>query len=398
MRDINEVFKSIANGYDDDQIKKDVKNILFAEQRTKYARQNAYNYDYSSISFKGLESKDVLDKYIFQNKIKEKLVKVVRNASDYGLSGMLLRFAKDNIITQNVYIQGNPTYSNEVLTEAYMSIDVIDLNSYDEQNTELMRLWLNEEGKYVLTYVDVPLNENGDAFDFINGKVQKIDLNGMIIPREYVYNDFTDSPLEILENNEEAKGDWEYASETLRLFTKFDSIIEVEWEYLKVQMINNLLTGSDMTAEEIKRKIESGDRIFDLADMDGLGGTPLSILSAGGITAEIARTIKENYKTEVDEIMFALGKLSGGNNKHTTEALISNVAAFNYLFVKKEFFKGFLSRLFTKISSSLNVIGSTKEQVDFVDADIKFSYAIEMILQPEQKQVPSTNPKPVVSE
>lgn len=392
---MNDLFRQMiikaAEGYDVETNKNKILELIFSEEKEKLIRRQSYLYDYSSIKPKGDEGQ--FKKFDFDNRMKDKLLKVVRNATEYGIGGMLERFPNSNkLMVQNVHILKEPITYNEVLTEAYLSVDYVDLNSYDEQDTQIMKLWLNEEGKYVLSYMDIPVKDD-EVYVLEDGKVQKVIKDDEEYKREYVYADIDHCPLHILENNESAKGDWTYASERLRLFAKFDSIIEKEWEYLKVQMLNNLVGGSDKTGEQVQQDIEKGEkRVHDITDIDGLGDTSLSILSAGGITAEIARTIKVNYKEEVDELTFSIGQLSGGNNKHTTEAIMSNLDAFKYMYVKMEYFQHFLSELYTAIAKSYSLVNQEMKQRDFVEMEVKFSKVIEMVLTSAQE---TNTPKPM---
>lgn len=396
--DVNKILRSIANGYDDTTTKRDVKALLFAEMKEKIIRQASYNYDYTKLipTNLGEVDKTFIKKYIFRNNIESKLLKVVRNASEHGISGILERIGAKSVISQNVYIFGQPVYDNEVLLYTYLSTDYVDLTAYDEENLSLMKLWLNNEGNYVLSYVQLPQNEDGDGYSFENERVEIVMINDEEHLRQYVYDDFEGCPLEILENNESARSDWSYAAESTRLFAKFDSVIETEWEYLKVQLINNLLLNPDKEGSEIQSDIENGrKRIHDYADQNGMGGTSLQTFSAGGITAEIARIIKENYKEEIKELTFAIGSLSGGNNKHTSEAIMSNFDGFKYLYAKKNYFKVFVSKLFAKILTYSKVFNSEIEyEDDILEVDVKFSPVIELILTEATNNKLGGNPTP----
>lgn len=381
-----ELFKRIANGYTDTEIKNQVKHLIFDEMKEKIVRQAAYNYDYSTLLPTNLEKsdKEFLKKYIFTNRIKNKLQKVVRSASEHGISGILSRIGEKNVISQNIFILNNPIYHNEVLVSVDLTVDYVDLDAYDEQDLNTMKLWLNESGNYVLSHMRYSLNENGDAFDFENGEVIIIkNADGEEYTKEYVYSDFDGCPLEILENNESARGDWTYAKESIRLFAKFDSLIEQEWEWIKVQLINNLLLNPDKEGKQIQKDIENGDtRVHDqISDANGLGGSSLQTLSAGGVTVDIARIIKENYKEEVKELTMAIGSLAGGNNKHTSEAILSNFDGFKYLFVKKEYFEDFVAKLFAKtLDYSKAFDNSIVYDGKMIETKIKFSRVIELLL------------------
>lgn len=395
-----ELLKKImtTDEYDalNDNDKKDIRSAIFSEHRTKISRENAYNYDYNSITFKDLSDKNnaAMKKYIFQNDITKKLTKTVKNASDYGIAGVLLRVGQKTTIAQNIFIVQQPEYINEVLVRAYLSVDYVDLGSYIEKDIEVMELQLDKiSGKYSLTYKNVPWSEDNGSYVLENGQVQKVkDKTGETVDRTYEYT-FDFSPLEILENNESAKGDWTYAATTLDLMAKFDSFISKEWSYIKTMLLNNLLAGSDKTADELQKQIESDkERIFDSADLDGLGGAPLSVFSQGGITSEIARVVKENYKEEVNDIIFSIGKLVGGNNKHTTEAIMSNIKGFNYLFAKKGFFLSFIQKLFYKIFKMNEAFDKDFAlDKDWLELDCKFSKPIEIVLssatQPQKNSI-----------
>lgn len=390
MYEHDQIIRKIMNSSGlTNESKKNIKSYIFQEHKQKIIRQNAYNYDYSGIKIKNISESNraAIEQYNFDNNVIPKLIKTVKNASEYGIGGILQRVGVNSTITQNVHIAQQPEYYNEVLLSAYLTVDYVDLTAYLERDLEVMKLWLNDEGKYVLSYTDVPYNQDHGRYILEAGKVQQVVQGDEIFEREYVYSNFDFCPLEILENNESAKSDWSYAQTTLELFAKFDAIIDKEWSYVKTILINNLLTGSDKSADEIQALLEKDDeRVLDLADIDGMGGAPLSVLSQGGVTAEIARIIKQNYKEEVDELVFALGKLSGGNNKHTTEAIMSNLDAFKYLYIKKEFFTSFVAKLFHKIFMMNALINKDFEVgVKKLDVEIMFSKPIEMVLAEQEK-------------
>lgn len=381
-------------GTSEQNIKNNVKDLIFAETKEKISRQFSYNYDYSSFTFTNLGDTQTqfLKKYIFENEVHKKLLKNVKNASDYGIAGMLLRVGKKSIISQNVFLVNAPQYFNEVLMVAYMTVDYIDLDSYNEQELSLMKLALNDQGKYELSYIDVQRNENGKGFDLENGKVQLVKIGEDIVERKFVYEDFDFCPLEILENNESAKGDWEYAKEAMRLFSKFDAIIEREWEYTKIQLLNNLIFNPDKTAREVQAQIEGGEeRVHEVADPDGKLQSALSYLSSGGITTDIAKSIKENYKDEIRELTFAFGSMSGGNNKHTTEIVGASMDAFKYLFVKKEYFSVFVRKYFWKVLNMSTIFPQNKGIAlnDYLEVDFKLSKAIEIMLALQDNSQPT---------
>lgn len=386
-------------GTSEQNIKNNVKDLIFAETKEKISRQFSYNYDYSSFTFTNLGDTQTqfLKKYIFENEVHKKLLKNVKNASDYGIAGMLLRVGKKSIISQNVFLVNAPQYFNEVLMVAYMTVDYIDLDSYNEQELSLMKLALNEQGKYELSYIDAQRNENGKGFDLENGKVQLVKIGDDIVERKFVYDDFDFCPLEILENNESAKGDWEYAKEAMRLFSKFDAIIEREWEYTKIQLLNNLIFNPDKTAREVQAQIEGGEeRVHEVADPDGKLQSALSYLSSGGITTDIAKSIKENYKDEIRELTFAFGSMSGGNNKHTTEIVGASMDAFKYLFVKKEYFSVFVRKYFWKVLNMSTIFPQNKGIAlnDYLEVDFKLSKAIEIMLALQDNSQPTPVEQP----
>lgn len=372
-------------GTSETNIKSNVKELLFGEMKEKISRQFSYNYDYSSFAFTNASEaqQSFLKRYIFENEVHKKLLKNVKNASDYGIAGMLLRVGNKSIISQNIFLATQPQYFNEVLTTAYMTVDYIDLGSYKEEQLSLMKLSLNDMGKYELSYIDVSRTEDGKGFDLENGIVQLVKVGDELVERKYVYEDFDFCPLEILENNESAKGDWEYASESMRLFAKFDAIIEKEWEYTKIQLLNNLIFNPDKTAREVQAQIENGEeRVHEVADPDGKLQSALSYLSSGGITTDIAKSIKENYKDEIRELTFAFGSMSGGNNKHTTEVVGASMDAFKYLFVKKEYFSIFVRKYFWKVLNMSSIFPANKglASLDYLEVDFKLSQALEIML------------------
>ena len=390
MSGINQQFNTMlrdALNTSENASKAQIKELLYSEMREKIGRQSAYNFDYPSITFPKLETKqkEFMESYFFKNDLFSKLIKTVKNAADNGISGMLERVGANSIITQNVYIYNNPVYYLDVLQEVYLTEELIDIDKYDKDNLAIMKLYLNQEGKYVLSHIIVPKDDNGN-FQLENGMVQRIEVNGEEVNREYVYQEWDYSPLTILENNESAKGDWEYANTTMRLNAKFNSIIEQEWEYTKIQLLNNMMYNTEKTGAEVQAGIENGvERVYDVNDPDGKLQSALTYLSSGGITTDIARAIKENYKEEIQELVFSFTAMSGGNNKHTTEAVMSNVDAFKYLFIKKEYFHIFLQKLTWKIlDMSSSIKGDITYDEDMIVVNFKLSKILEMMINPVQ--------------
>lgn len=388
---IESILRNSLNNYDQINVSQVAATVL-EEYKEKISRQHSYNFDYENISIQNNAALEKFRKaYFFKNSMSKKLLKAVKQASDYGMAGMLLRAGNNNPITQNVFIVGNIEYENEVLKEAFLSYSYINEKQFENDQLTLMRLVFNKEiKKYVLQHWIARRQEKEDKISLQNGEVATIDREledgtKETIILQYVYADIDYCPLEILENNESARSDFSYAVEQLRLASKFNAIIEKEWEYIKTQMLNNLIYNPDKTGKELEAEIEGGKtRVHDVADPDGRLQTALSYLSSGGITADIANNIKEKYKGEIRELTFSFGSMDGGNNKHTTEVLSSNVDAYKYLYVKFTFFKEFLQKLVWKILDMASKYKENKgislKDVDIIDIMLQYSRPIEILL------------------
>lgn len=401
----NEWLLKIIKGAQDDceeNLKSNVKDLIAAEMREKISRQQTYQFNYSKTKFKNLGEEQLAfaKKYAFNNELFKKLPKVVSNASRYGIAGILNRVGKESIITQNVFLLQEPKTLNEVILEVWMSVDYIDLDKYQEEDMKTMRLWFDSKrGKYVLDHVLVSKDKDGEFWDFENGKVIERKLpNGEVEQMRYVYENIDYCPLEILENNESATADWEFAEESIRLFAKFNAVIEREWEFIKVQMVQNLVYNPEKTASEVQADIESGKtRVHEIADPDGKLQTALSYLSNGGVTADIARIIKENFKEEIKELTFAFGSLGGANNKHGTEVISANLDAWNYLSFRRTYYQAFLEKLWYKIFDMSSAFDKKLATEEIVEIDVEFSDAIKMLFEinsPQQKQPAPKAPTP----
>lgn len=347
------------------------------EIRTYLSRVSTYQFDLKNpfINNADQEQIDWLKEWMFFSKQTKKNLIGSRIKTTIGKSATLLRVGGNKIVSDVMEVMGTPKTVSDEPIEVYMTKNSIQTNEQQEQMLSYYRLFFNKQGKPQLDRLSAPIDDNfTKAVSELDGKV--VD--------SYVYEGIDFLPVEIDINNEESRPDWWYAKTYIGFESRFDTVIVQEWEYVKTQMLNNLVYNPDKSAEEVQADIENGKkRVHEVADPDGKLQSALTYLSSGGITTDIARGIKEHFKNEVREMTMTISQLAGGNNKHTTEVVGANVHPLNYMWTRKQLTEEFFARLYHKLMVMSNIYGFAQlgELPTYLDLSIPLARPLELMLQ-----------------
>ncbi|NQZ29594.1 MAG: hypothetical protein HRT98_04385 [Mycoplasmatales bacterium] len=352
----------------------EVKFKVMQAVKDRISRVHSYVFDTKKELITNLneDTLKVLQKHNFKNRLTAKKLLSARTKSKYGNSAMVIRVAPGKPLVQVMELLSTPKYSNGELTEVYTTLNSISQNN--EQNLLTYFHWTNNNG---VVKVDTYQQDISNSQNFTPA-------NGELI-KSFTYKKINYIPIEIDVNNEEQKSDYDYAAPFLGIESDFTEKLLVEFEFVKVQLLNNRVYQPEKESEEVEQDIKNGkSRVYDVVDPDGKLQTALTYLSNGGMTTDIAMSILEKYESKVNDYTMIIAKMDGGNNKHTTEVIGANIHPLNYLWVRKNLYEEFLGRFYWKYLDILEKYGYelfTEELPEYVEVEAQLSRPMEIILQ-----------------
>lgn len=367
---LNQTIDKIYN-----QQAKDIREKSIKELKEWVIRTSAYQWDFKNIKFDNLskEQNDFIDEYNFKNKMVNNHLVNTRIKLEQGKSVLAWRIGNGKLIPEIGELMGTPKEDNGELIEVFITKNYITQLNSETQIT--FYKYYKQQGKvYVQTYVapfnnGIKNNPKGDD-KYKQGKA-------------YLFPNIDYLPLEIFYANEKGCPEWKFVENSIDMAGTFNKQLKIEWEYIKVQLMNNLNFNPTKTSLEVQQEIEGNKtRVHDMYDPDGMVQQSLSYLTNGGLTAEIAKNIIDYYKNQIKEFLFMISRTGGGNNKHTTEALNDNINAYSWIWTKKSLLTEEIGRIYYKwadMSNKYNFISFGKLPKYF-KGEIQLSRSLEMLL------------------
>lgn len=342
--------------------KNEIRQLVENDLKKWISRIFTYQVDFRNFTFSNVDTKfnDFIKKYNFNGYMTLKHARASRIKNECGKVAYFVK-PLNPVITQPMELNDEPTISNDKITNVSLTKNYISqINSKDY--IETYDLTLTKEGVLVQVW-----NKNLNDYD------DKILINETTIANmKYI-------PVVIDYANEMGEAEWENVKASIDFYSNFESKVQKEFEYLKVQMLLNPQF-TDKTAKELQEKIEKGDdRIIE--DFNENASQALNMLTNGGITTDIARSIRDDYKETIKEQLFLISQSSGKNNKHTNETMNDNVYAYCYAWFKKGLFSETISRLYWMIADISNKVSNAGLNLPkFLECEAQMSRPLEIAL------------------
>lgn len=354
------VYEEVMSNIDKDKIKKVVEKELKVWINSIFT----YMYDFKSISFTNasVELNKFFSLYNFKNGMIRKHSIAARIKNEIGRSAYLVSIQGNEVITDCYELVGNPVINGNKMLEVNITKNNISMNN-NVEFVDVFNLKLDKNGVIVSLY-KTPIKKDAGELSLEN----QTTIKGL----EYI-------PVVIDYANEFGRPVWESVASSIDFYGSFEHKMQVEFEYVKTQMKLNP-QWSDKTSKQIQGEIEEGDiRIHE--DFNDNSAESLSYLSNGGVTTEIAKGIRNGYKDQIKEQLFIISQSSGGNNKHTQEAVNDNVYSYSYAWFKKDLFGETLSHLYWMIADiSKRMKKITIEIPEWLECEAQLSRPLEMAL------------------
>lgn len=334
-----------------------------------------YMYDFSNIKFDNLSEKQnaFIKRYNLDHSMTLKHSIASRIKSSTGRVAYLVNKIQDEVVTEIMEVVGNPTYIGSKL---------IKVNLTKNSITQINQIEYNIVFEIALKGQDVTITKilipNDEDLNSITSTSKVIKGIGYI-------------PVVIDYSNEEGVPEWQNVSSAISFYASFEKKVQIEFEYLKTQLKLNPQY-SYKNAKAMQDEIEGGDtRIHE--DYNTNMENSLTYLSSGGVTSDIARSIRDDYKAQIKEYLFIIGSnQSGTKNMHTTEVANQNIYSYSYAWFKKNMLSETLSKLYWMILDRIGV-----DKPDYLECTANLSRPLELVLNlnAEGKELDTTTTKSI---
>lgn len=236
--------------------------------------------------------------------------------------------------------------------------------------------------------------------DFVAGKRKDF----VIPPKQEITKyptELDELPIALLPYNEKYKGAFEGLEDFISQPDKYLAEVDEEWKYDQVMYQMNELVDTSLAADEVQKKMDGttttkdGKKVriisYDDPNQTGQGG-PIGLLSAGGVSSQVAIRNHDFFKREVIfYTLFWLMVSDGKTNKHGAETLTTQLTFFNKITFQKEMREQFYSEfiyVYAKLLRSQNLI--TEDIKEHPEVSVALSPVIQVIM--DSISNPNTNP------
>lgn len=347
--------------------KENIVKLVSNDLKTWIDRNFTYMYDFSQVVINNgsNEIKKFIASYNFKSRMIRKFAAAARIKSSKGMVAFLIKPFNSKITTEVMELQAQPEFVNDELVKVYITKNEIQrINEID--NKVIFEVSLQGKDVVIKEFL-LPVDSKSLNQKLATGKESTIKNIGYL-------------PVVVDYANENGISEWENAQTLINFYATFEHKLQVEFEYVKTQLKLNP-QWADKKAKQIQDDIEGGNtRIHE--DYNDDMENSLTYLSNGGITTDIARSIRDDYKSQIREQLFMIGSNdSGTHNKHTTEAANENIYAYSYAWFKKNIFSETLSQLYFMIIDLSNKVGKTKIALpEYIECVAQLSRPLELVL------------------
>lgn len=353
--------------------------------------------DMSLVEIKGYkkETIDTIQKHLKKSNFFMKRKRVSNDSIKRGV-GVFVQFSLEGGVYFDNFLLASPiTFSNDKKVKAMV---------YDPQET------ITIEDKQVQRYYE---------FELVDGKVIRKDYakgkrKDFIIPPkqevvEYPTN-LDELPVHLLPFNENYTGAFHGLDEFISQPDKYLVEVDEEWKYDQVMYQMNELIDTGLDPEEVQKKMNGttktsdGKKVrvlsYDDPNQTGQGG-PIGLLSAGGVSSQIAMRNYDFFKREVIfYTLFWLMVSDGKTNKHGAETLTTQLTFFNKITFQKEMREQFYAEFIYVYAKLLKSQGLIKEKIEeHPEITVGLSPVIQVIMDSisnkDANPITKNNNKPV---